>query len=246
MNALPQREAFPAFTFAFQPIVDAPARRLVSFEALLRSPAGDSAEHVLHQVPAALLHGFDERLRIEAIAAASRLGIECDLNLNFLPQSLLTSPTAISSTVEAARQNHFPPERLVLEVSESEAIDDQNYFVQRIHEYRGLGVKVAIDDFGAGHSGLNLLADFQPDQVKLDLKLVRGINAHGPRQAIVRGIYQTCLDLAIDVVAEGVETIEEYAWLRDEGLQFFQGYLFARPGFECLPAVEFPVLHSVA
>jgi len=106
--------------------------------------------------------------------------------------------------------------------------------------YRGLGLLMAIDDFGAGYSGLNLLADFQPDQIKLDMKLIRGIEWHGPRQAIVRAINQICLDLGIDVIAEGVETELEYAWLASQGIHLFQGYLFAKPGFESFPKVYYP------
>jgi len=109
-----------------------------------------------------------------------------------------------------------------------------------MNEYRGLGVKVAIDDFGAGYSGLNLLANFQPDQIKLDMFLVRGIEGHGPRQAIVRATCQACRDLGIDVIAEGVETVEEYAWLMHAGVRLFQGYLLAKPGFESFPPVHYP------
>ena len=100
-------------------------------------------------------------------------------------------------------------------------------------------MRVAIDDFGAGHSGLNLLAEFQPDLLKLDMNLVRDIHTHGPRQAIVRGILQTCGDLAIDVIAEGVETEPEFAWFEAHDVELFQGYFFAKSGFECLPGFRF-------
>jgi EAL domain-containing protein (putative c-di-GMP-specific phosphodiesterase class I) len=99
---------------------------------------------------------------------------------------------------------------------------------------------VAIDDFGAGYSGLNLLADFQPDQIKLDMKLVHGIECCGPRQAIVRAIDQACRDLGIDIIAEGVETVEEYTWLANQDIGLFQGYLFAKPAFESFPPVHYP------
>lgn len=103
-----------------------------------------------------------------------------------------------------------------------------------------LGLKVAIDDFGAGYSGPNLLANFQPDQIKLDLTLVRGIESHGPRQAIVRAVGQACNDLGIDVIAEGVKTVGEYTWLATEGVRLFQGYLFAKPAFEAFQPVHYP------
>ena len=98
----------------------------------------------------------------------------------------------------------------------------------------------AIDDFGAGYSGLNLLADFQPESIKIDMSLIRGINVHGPRQAIVRGIIRTCSDLGIDIVAEGIESEHEWRWCAAEGIQFFQGYFFAKPGFEFLPLAFYP------
>jgi EAL domain-containing protein (putative c-di-GMP-specific phosphodiesterase class I) len=182
---------------------------------------------------------FDQKARIEAIGMAVRLGIVSRLNLNFMPQSL-HSRAAILTTLEAADRFHLPINRLVLEVTEGAVIDDQAQFAEVINEYRGLGLKVAIDDFGAGYSGLNLLTDFQPDQIKLDMKLVRGIEHHGPRQAIVRAIDQVCRDLGIDVIAEGVETVEEYAWLANEGVRLFQGYLFAKPAFESFPPVHYP------
>ncbi|MGI8548679.1 MAG: EAL domain-containing protein, partial [Gemmatimonadaceae bacterium] len=101
-------------------------------------------------------------------------------------------------------------------------------------------MKFAIDDFGAGHSGLNLLAYFQPDMIKLDRNLLRGIESRGPRQSITRAIVMVCTDLGIDIVAEGVETVEEFAWLEHAGVRLFQGYLFAKPGFESLPLARYP------
>ena len=182
---------------------------------------------------------FDQKARVEAIGLAARLGIDSRLNLNFIPQSL-HSRTSILTTLEAADRFHLPIDRLILEVTEGAVIDDQAQFAEVINEYRGLGLKVAIDDFGAGYSGLNLLTDFQPDQIKLDMKLVRGIEHHGPRQAIVHAIDQVCRDLGIDVIAEGVETVEEYAWLTNAGVRLFQGYLFAKPAFESFPPVHYP------
>jgi EAL domain-containing protein (putative c-di-GMP-specific phosphodiesterase class I) len=234
-----QSASDPSFTFAFQPIVDANVREVFSHEALIRGPSNEPAYRILGQVPADRLLEFDQKARIEAIGMAVRLGIVSRLNLNFMPQSL-HSRAAILTTLEAADRFHLPINRLVLEVTEGAVIDDQAQFAEVINEYRGLGLKVAIDDFGAGYSGLNLLTDFQPDQIKLDMKLVRGIEHHGPRQAIVRAIDQVCRDLGIDVIAEGVETVEEYAWLANEGVRLFQGYLFAKPAFESFPPVHYP------
>jgi EAL domain-containing protein (putative c-di-GMP-specific phosphodiesterase class I) len=87
----------------------------------------------------------------------------------------------------------------------------------------------AIDDFGAGHSGLNMLADFQPDVLKIDMALTRAIGDDVVRYEITKAIVGLCKNLHISVVVEGVETMEEAVTLRGLGVRLFQGYLFARP-----------------
>ncbi len=230
----------PSFTFAFQPIVDIHACEVFSYEALMRGLRNEPAYQVLEQVSREELFLFDQKARVDAIELATSLGITCLLNLNLLPQSLHSGPASIVTTMEAAQQVHLPIERLVLEVTEGEIIQDQSQFADLINEYRAFGMKLAIDDFGAGYSGLNLLANFQPDQVKLDMKLIRGVESHGPRQAIIRAVSQVCRDLGIDLIAEGVETMGEYRWLEDTGVRLLQGYLLAKPAFESFPLVNFP------
>jgi EAL domain-containing protein (putative c-di-GMP-specific phosphodiesterase class I) len=151
-----------------------------------------------------------------------------------MPSAVLSSTSAIPSTLEAAERFHILPEQIVLEILESEIIDSVKGLSAALREYRSTGLLFAIDDFGAGYAGLNLLAEFQPDFLKLDLRLVRDIEKKGPRQAIVRGIRRTCTDLGIEIIAEGVETESEFRWLKEEGVRLFQGYLFARPSFEKL------------
>jgi blue light- and temperature-responsive anti-repressor len=238
-QSAPPAPADLRFTFAFQPIIDAVDRQIYSYEALVRGPGGESAATIFKQVAPGDLHDFDRRARVIAIAQAAQLRVPCRLNLNFLPQSLQTSPDAITSIFEAAAAYQFPVERIVLEVTESEVIDDAVQLGRDLNAFRALGLTISIDDFGAGYAGLNLLADFQPDSVKLDMHLVRGIESRGPRQAIVRAILQACVDLGVDVIAEGVETQAEYQWFLEANVRYFQGYLFAKPGFECLPIVRY-------
>jgi blue light- and temperature-responsive anti-repressor len=230
----------PAFSYAFQPIVDTVAREVYSYEALIRGRANEPAFRVLELVPNDLKHQFDQDSRIQAITLAARIGLKCNLNLNFLPRSLELCADSIGNTCKAAADSCLPLERIILEVTEGEVIDDHTHFAALLNEYRGMGIKLAIDDFGAGYSGLNLLAEFQPDHVKIDMNLVRGIERHGPRQAIVRGIAQVCGDLGIDVIAEGVETLQEFRWFEDHGVRLFQGYFFAKPAFEKFPPVLYP------
>ena len=171
---------------------------------------------------------------------AARLGIPCDLNLNLVPHGFHADRDCLASTLDAAIEFNFFPERLVVEVTEGEVLGNQERFTDLMDVYRGLGMRLAIDDFGSVYSGLNLLADFQPDQIKLDKNLARGISGRGPRQAVVRGIMQVCRDLEIGLIAEGIETPDEFHWCCDVGVTLFQGFLFGRPGFELLPPVHLP------
>ncbi|MFM2055104.1 MAG: hypothetical protein RL456_3141 [Pseudomonadota bacterium] len=230
----------PQFTFAFQPVVNVATGEIVSFEALVRGPQGEPAWHVLQQVGPIDAQQLDEQLRVEAIRLASVLGGACRLNLNLMPRGREVSPTAIATTLDMARQCGLAPESITLEITESEILSDFTEFADAVSAHRDSGMHLALDDFGAGYAGLNLLAEFRPDAVKLDMQLVRGIEAHGARQAIVRGIQRTCADLGIDVIAKGVETDAEYSWFRREGFDLFQGFLFARPALRHLPMAFYP------
>jgi EAL domain-containing protein (putative c-di-GMP-specific phosphodiesterase class I) len=223
------------FSFAYQPIVDTDTGDLFAYEALVRGREGQSAATVLSQIPIDQLCQFDRAARIRAIELASALGLTTRLSLNFLPRSLELFPDAINATLEAAGKAKVPYGNLILEVTEGEAIHDAVGFAGRMNAYRAQGIQFAIDDFGAGYSGLNLLAEFQPDIVKLDMQLIRDVESKVPRQAIVRAVIQVCDDLGIDVIAEGVETEAEYRWFRRVGVHLFQGFYFARPEFETLP-----------
>lgn len=222
------------YTFAFQPIIHAQTGTIFSYEALIRGRLNEPAGVILNNVEPSELHAFHEQCRIDAIELAVRLGIETRLNINFLPSSLGKSPKAVSSILETVDRCGINPSQIVLEILESELIRDYEQFSADLKKYKSSGLAFAIDDFGAGYAGLNMLAEFQPDLVKLDMMLVRGIDNNGPRQAIVRGIMQTCTDLGIDIIAEGIETTGEYEWFLSEGISLFQGYLLARPSFEIL------------
>jgi blue light- and temperature-responsive anti-repressor len=232
----------PAFSFAFQPIVDAVSRKVVAYEALIRGPWDEPAWQVLNQVPPQRFHLFDQSARLEAIALAARLGIEVPLQLNFLPGTLDASPKAVLEAIEAAGRAGIAPDRIVLEVPENDVIVERNRFAALLKEARALGLRLAIDDFGATFASLTILDDLEPDQIKLDIRLIRSVERPGPRQHILRAIRRACYDLDIDVVAEGVETAAEYQFLAGQRVRLFQGYLFARPAFEAFPAANFPQL----
>jgi EAL domain-containing protein (putative c-di-GMP-specific phosphodiesterase class I) len=227
-------------SMAFQPIVDARKREIFAYEALVRGSSGEPAGAILAQVTPDSRYAFDQTCRCTAVALAARLQVPCFVSINFLPNAVYQAATCIRATLQAARDHGFPTSRLIFEITENEELVDKEHLKSIIREYRRQGFKTAIDDFGAGYAGLNLLAEFQPDIIKLDMALVRAINTDPVRQAIVRGILGVCDALGIETIAEGVETHAEFAALLEMGVGLFQGYLFARPALEALPEVTWP------
>lgn len=228
------------FSCAFQPIVDVSTGTAFSHEALVRGLANEPAWEVINRYVGPRMAAFDAACRVKAIEVAARIEMKTALNLNFLPSAATDSAVGLASTVAAATRCGIPLERIIVEATEGEAINNPAQFATAVNEYRRAGMRLAIDDFGAGYAGLNLLAEFQPDIVKLDMLLVRGIESHGPRQAIAHAIVQVCVDLGIELIVEGVETFNEYSWFRSIGVTLFQGYLFARPEFEAMPQFTMP------
>lgn len=223
---------------AFQPIVDVASRSIFAYEALVRGENGEGAAEVIARVRPELLYRFDQTCRVAAIDTAARLGMKTRLSINFAPNAVYEPATCIRLTLAAAERCGFDPRQLIFEVTESEKIRDVPHVVRIIKDYQGRGFLTAIDDFGAGYAGLNLLAEFQPDVVKLDMALIRGLDGDRVRRSITSGIVATCRSLGCEVLAEGVETLGEFRELRDMGISRFQGYLFARPALEALPDVD--------
>ena len=222
------------FEYAYQPIVDLASRSIYAHEALVRGPNGESAFSVLSQVDDGNRYQFDQACRIKAIRGAAELGMQELLSINFLPNAVYRPEACIRSTLAAAVEYDFPIARIIFEVTESEQIMDRPHLVNIFQQYRRFGFHTAIDDFGAGYAGLNLLAEFQPDILKIDMGLVRGIDASASKRVIVDGIVSICKALGIRVMAEGIETAAERDCLRAAGISLMQGYLFSRPAFKAL------------
>jgi EAL domain-containing protein (putative c-di-GMP-specific phosphodiesterase class I) len=228
---------------AFQPIINIDAGKVVSYEVLLRGKNNEPPGFIFGQLPTESLMEFDQASRERAIKLASNLGLECSLNLNFTPGSILfEGGKYVEDTIAVSQHHGIDAKQLIIEITESEAINTSSELLNVLNKLRRTGVTIAIDDFGSGYAGLNLLVDVQPDLIKLDMYLLRNIDKDGARQAIVRAISDVCLDLGIDVLAEGVETEEEFDFLNKLGVSLYQGYLFAKPGFECFPPVSIQYL----
>ena len=224
------------FSMAFQPIVDVVSGTTFAHEALVRGPGGEGAYTVLSAVDATNRYAFDQQCRVKAIESAAKLGLSdkgAYLSINFIPSAVYEPRACIRLTLDAARQTGFPLERMIFEFTEAEKLDTA-HLLNILRTYKAIGFKTAIDDFGAGYAGLQLLTQFQPDIVKIDMDLVRGIDASPVKQSILRHTLRLLEELAITPVCEGVETLEELRALQDLGVRLIQGYLLAKPVFESL------------
>ncbi|MDR6855821.1 EAL domain-containing protein [Variovorax guangxiensis] len=227
----------PAFTIAFQPIVDLESREVFAHEALVRGARGEGALEVLGKVQPPHRFAFHEACRVKAIEMASMLGMQSRLSLNVAPNDVAGPTQCFHTAIRAAEQARFPVDRLMFELTEGEPVADLPALAASFNAFEGFGFTSAIDDFGAAYAGFELLAAFQPDIVKLDMSFVRDVHRSAVRFAIVKGIVAICDELRIRVVAEGVERPEEVDALRGVGVRLFQGFLFAAPGVAMLPAV---------
>ena len=167
---------------AFQPIVDIVDGSPFAYEALVRGPSGESALSVLSQVSDANRYAFDQQCRVKAIETAAKAGLidtPARLSINFLPNAVYSPAACIQLTLKTARATDFPTDRLIFEFTENEEMTDPDHVAGIIATYQKMGFGTALDDFGAGHAGLNLLARFQPDIIKLDMELIRGLDEIG-------------------------------------------------------------------
>jgi EAL domain-containing protein (putative c-di-GMP-specific phosphodiesterase class I) len=224
--------------YAYQPIVDIDKRTIYAHEALVRGPNGESAHSVLSQVNDENRYSFDQACRVEAIKGAAALGMQELLSINFLPNAVYRPEACIRSTLEAARLYQFPIDRIIFEVTEGEQVQDRPHLVNIFREYQRFGFRTAIDDFGAGYAGLNLLSEYQPDIIKIDMELVRDVDTSKPKQAIIHGIMSICAELNVRVLAEGIETGAERDFLRGAGISLMQGFLFSKPAFRALGVID--------
>lgn len=193
---------------------------------------------MLARVGANGLYRFDQTCRVVAIASAARLGMRERLPINFLPSAVNEPAACIRPTLEAARRAHIAPSQLIFEFSEQEPVRQPAHTLKIVRHYRSRQILTAFDDFGAAYSGLSLLAQFLPDIVKLDVELIRGIDANTARQKIVRAMVGLCTTLGVKIVPEGIETRNEFSCVRSLGISLLQGYSIARPVLESLPGIN--------
>jgi diguanylate cyclase (GGDEF)-like protein len=231
-----------AVQVAYQPKVDPATGRVLGAEALARWSRADGPVPPDEFIPlaerAGLIAPLTEHILHTALAACAswrRAGHPLTVAVNLSPQ-MLTDGTLIQDVVQRALTTHgVPAHALTLEITEGGLIADPANGVRVLRALASLGVKLSVDDFGTGHSSLSRLTDLPVQELKIDKSFVQDIAQHRGRQAVTAASLQLGHALGLHVVAEGVETREEFDHLRELGCDSIQGYYVSRP----LPEPEF-------
>lgn len=218
--------------FAFQTIVDAKEQDVVGFEALVRGIRKEPASLVMSRIPHNQRFSFDQACRVRAIEAAAQFGIDGKLHLNCTDIKASNIDLVLQVTRHIAKRHGIEPERIVLEIFNLEAIGQRRQLREVRDRIHAAGFMTLADNFGSRDADLQPVAAFQPTCLKLAHHLVEDIHDKPTAQAIIRGAIATCKALGIAVIASGVEKAEEFRWLNDAGVEFFQGYFFAQPGMD--------------
>jgi diguanylate cyclase (GGDEF)-like protein/PAS domain S-box-containing protein len=218
----------------YQPIIELETGRRTGFEALLRwEHPGLGPVSPLEFIPVAedtgLILPIGEWVLGEACATLRRFEPDIAIAVNLSPRQLMQQdlPAVVGA---ALLESGVDPHRLILELTESILVEDSDLVGVTLAELKKIGVRLALDDFGTGYSALGYLKRFPFDIVKVDRSFVRGLGEDAGDSAIVGAVLGMARALGMAVVAEGIETETQLACLRELGVDYGQGFYFARPG----------------
>jgi diguanylate cyclase (GGDEF)-like protein len=225
----------------FQPIISLKDGIILGHEALSRITCDSAIEDTEMLFEAATqynqLWNLELLCRTTALEAAYKFMIppyDKMLFLNVNPNTMHSDNFKKGFTKDFLKQFKMQPQNIIFEITERNVISDMNGFLTTIDHYRSQDYKIAIDDAGAGYSGLNLISDINPNYLKLDMKLIHDIDTDSLKYALVKGMVELSKASKITLIAEGIETPEELGTLINLGVQYGQGYLLQRPSAEIL------------
>ena len=199
--------------------------------------------------PAQVFHAAKLRGRLFALDRACRLAaarygkkLNGKIFINFIPTSIYEPKFCLQSTELLARKLNIEPKQFIFEVVESEEVKDMDHLKRILSYYRDKGFEYALDDVGEGYSTIDLLEEIQPNYMKLDRKYVNGIANDPYLQSMANLFLKKSLDIGAIPLAEGIETKEDFLFLKMLGFQLFQGYLFSKPHPDPVVAIDWQAI----
>ncbi|MAD42646.1 MAG: EAL domain-containing protein [Arcobacter sp.] len=244
INIIEDKEFFDivnneTLTSHFQPIINMHDNSIYAYEALVRGVKEDGKlmyPDVLFKKSKAndLDFKLDKLCRETALKTAAIKKVTQKLFINFIPTAIYDPEFCLSTTEKWAKQLDFDPAQIVFEVVETELVKDQEHLKNILKYYRKQGYKIALDDVGEGYSSLNMLIELQPDIIKIDRNIIDGIDKNQLKQSVYKALYNIAKEHNIEVLAEGIETEDELKMIKSIGVDYAQGYYFAKPSSEPL------------
>lgn len=231
----------------FQPIVNLTSMRSLGYEALARGPLGTVFESPIVLFRTAeetdLMFELDRLCRKRALHYARELDKDKKLFINILPVTIRDPEFKEKGLEQFIQESGLDPNNIVFEVSEQQAIENFAIFKDESKLYAEMGFSIAIDDVGTGYSNFQSLVELKPQYIKLDISLIKDLHLNPVKQEIVRSMVGIGRAIHADLIAEGVEAVEEAQVLIDLGVVFAQGYLFAKPAYP-FPDIFIPALRT--
>lgn len=214
-----------------QPIVDA-NEEIYAYEILSRFPREDGSLIYPNEIFTAArsrgrLYALDRICRMAAVSYSAVL--KKKTFINFIPTSIYSPEFCLQTTVQLANQLGIDPNQFVFEVVESDKVDDIEHLKSILNYYKQKGFQYALDDVGEGYNTLEMLADLKPQYMKLDIKYVQGVSGNSEKQAVAKQFLAKAFEVNAISLAEGIESRADFEWLKENGYQLFQGYLFGKP-----------------
>ncbi len=229
-------------SLAYQPLVSVQENRVCAFEALLRW-THPTRGRVSPDEFIGLAEEIDEIVPIgawvlkTACAEAATWPKDVRIAVNLSPVQFRSGSLVLHVTT-ALMASGLQPDRLELEITEGLLLQDTEQNLETLHDLRALGVRISLDDFGTGYSSLSYLRKFPFDKIKIDKSFVNDLSTSADSTAVIRAVINLGCDLGISTTAEGVETVEQLDYLREQGCNEIQGYLISA----ARPACEVPTL----
>lgn len=218
-------------TIFAQPIVDG-NEEIYGYELLSRFRLEDGeymAPSKVFQAAKARnrMYALDRLCRMTAVRNATKLSKK--VFINFIPTAIYSPQHCLNSTVQLAHQLDIDPSRFVFEVVETEEVDDLDHLKNILIYYREKGFEYALDDVGEGFSSKEVLEELAPNYMKLDMKYVQAVSTDTSKQRTAKNFLHAANKIGAVPLAEGIESKEDFEWLKKAGYRLFQGYLFGKP-----------------
>lgn len=225
----------------FQPIVYAKSGEIYGYEALSRGVLKDGSIMNPWKLFSSakemdLMFNLDRVCREASIRAAAKQNITKKLFINFIPTAIYEPSLCLRSTARILEEENFDPAQVVFEVVETEKVEDFNHLNRILDYYKEKGFHTALDDLGSGYADKSALLKLKPDYMKIDMEIIRNIHLDPKKQKQLDDLIEAGKEIGLIILAEGIETLEEYSYIKGKDVDLVQGYLFGKP--QEIPAKE--------